>query len=107
MLGAGFIKFHQLFQNLLVMGGGGTQGGTCQNFDRDALPIFLGLKFGQILFFWVGKIFSYFSGFRKISTIFLGLTNFQLFFWVFQFLYLTHLNPLNEEHAVLKNIKSW
>ena len=27
------------------------RGGTCQNFDRDARPIFLGLKFGQILFF--------------------------------------------------------
>ena len=27
------------------------QGGTCQNFDRDARPTFLGLKFGQILFF--------------------------------------------------------
>ena len=55
-------------------------GGTCQNFDRDARPTFLGLKFGQILFFWVGKFFSYFSGFCKISAIFLGLTNFQLFF---------------------------
>ena len=64
-------------------------GGTCQNFDRDARPIFLGLKFGQILFFWVGKFFSYFSGFCKISAIFWGLTNFQLFFWVFQFLYHT------------------
>ena len=64
-------------------------GGTCQNFDRDARPYFLGLKFGQILFFWVGKFFSYFSGFRKISAIFLGLTNCQLFFWVFQFLYHT------------------
>ena len=63
------------------------RGGTCQNFDRDARPIFWGLKFGQIPFFWVGKSFSYFSGFRKISGNFLGLTNFQLFFWVFQFLY--------------------
>ena len=27
MLGAGFIKFHQLFQKLLVMGGGGAEGG--------------------------------------------------------------------------------
>ena len=52
---------------------------TCQNFDRDARPIFGGLKFGQILFFWVGKFFSYFSGFCKISAIFLGLTNVQLF----------------------------
>ena len=68
---------------------------------------FLGLKFGQILFFWVGKLFKYFSGFRKISTIFLGLTNFQLLFWVFQFLYhtLESFNCLNEEHTVLKNIK--
>ena len=47
-----------------------SQGGTCQNFDRDARPIFFGLKSGQILFFWVGKIFSYFSGFCKISAIF-------------------------------------
>ena len=27
MLGAGFIKFHQLFQKLLVIGGGGGGGG--------------------------------------------------------------------------------
>ena len=46
------------------------QGGTCQNLDRDTRPIFLGLKFGQVLFFWVGKFFSYFSGFHKISAIF-------------------------------------
>ena len=50
--------------------GGGGGGGTCQNFDRDARPILLGLKSGQILFFWVGKFFSYSSGFCKISTVF-------------------------------------
>ena len=50
------------------------------------LVLFLGLKFGQILFFWDGKFFSYFSGICTISAIFLGLTNFQLFLWVFQFL---------------------
>ena len=50
--------------------GGGGGGGTYQNFDRDACPIFLGSKFGQILFFWVGKFFSYFSGFCKMSAIF-------------------------------------
>ena len=81
------------------------EGGTCQNFDRDARPIFLGLKFDQILFFWVGKFFSYFSGFRKISPIFVDLTNFQIFFGSSNFC-ITHLNPLNEEHTVLKNIKS-
>ena len=59
----------------------GEGGGHMSKFsDRDARPIFLGLKFGQILFFWVGKYFSHFSGFRKISAISLGLTNFQLFF---------------------------
>ena len=80
-------------------------GGTCQNLDRDARPIFLGLKFGQIIFFWVGKFFSYFDGFYKISAILSGLTNFQLFFWSSNFC-ITHLNPLNEEHTALKNIKS-
>ena len=78
-------------------------GGTCQNFDRDARPIFLGLKFGQIQFFLVGNFFSYFSGFRKISAIILGLTNFQLFFFGSSNFCITHLNPLNEEHTVLKN----
>ena len=58
-------------------------GGTCQKFDRDARPIFLGLKFGQTLFFKVGKFFSYFSGYSNFC--------------------ITHLNLLNEEHAVLKN----
>ena len=82
------------------------RGGTCRNFDRDARPIFLGLKFGQILFFWIGKFFSCFSGFRKIYAIFLGLTNFQLFFLGSFNFCITHLNPLNEEHTVLKNLKS-
>ena len=45
----------------------------CRNFDRDARPIFLGLKFGQILFFWVGKFFSYFSGSNKFPAIFFNL----------------------------------
>ena len=92
------------FKHIVSSRARGGGGGTCQNFDRDAHPIFLGLKFGQILFFWVGKFFSYISGFRKIFTIFLGLTNFQLFFGSSNFC-ITHLNPLNEEHTVLKNIK--
>ena len=89
----------------LAQGRDSPRGGTCQNFDRDARPIFLGLKFGQILFFWVGKFFIYFSGFRKISAIFLGLTNFQLFFGSSYFC-ITHWNSFNEEHTVLKNTKS-
>ena len=49
------------------------QGGTCQNFDRDARPIFLGLKFFQILFFWVSQNFRYFFWVWQISSYFLGL----------------------------------
>ena len=62
------------------------------------LVLFLCLKFGRFLFFWVGKLFSYFSRFRKF---FLGLTNFQLFFGSSNFC-ITHLSPLNEEHTVLR-----
>ena len=76
-------------------------GGTCQPFDRDARPIF-GFEIWPNPIFLGWQIFSYFSMFPKISTIFLGLTNFQLFFG----LPITHLNHLNEEHMVLKNIKS-
>ena len=72
-----------------------TRRGTCQNFDRDARPIFfrfeiwpnpifLGWQIFQ-LFFWVSQNFRYF----------LGLTNFQLFFGSSYFC-ITHLNPLNE-----------
>ena len=74
-------------------------------FRQGCSSYFLGLKFGQILFFWVGKFFSYFSGFHKISAIFFGSDKFPAIFWVFQSC-ITHLNPLNEEHTVLKNIKS-
>ena len=79
-------------------------GGKCQNFDRDARPIFWGLKFGQILFFWVGNFLA----------IFLGFARFPLFFWVLQIssyffgsssFCITHLNLLNVAHTVLKNIK--
>ena len=70
-------------------------------FRQGCSSYFLGLKFGQILFFWVGKFFIYFSAFHKISAIFLGLTNFRLFFGSSHFC-ITHLNPLNEEHTVMK-----
>ena len=35
--------------------------------------------------------------------MFLGLTNFQLFFFASSNFCITHLNALNEEHTVLKN----
>ena len=70
-----------------------------QNFDKDARPIFLGLKFGQILFFWVGKFFSYFFRVSQNFRYFFGSDKFPAIFWFFQFLYHT----LNEEYTVLKN----
>ena len=75
------------------------RGGTCQNFDRDASPIFLGLKFGQILFFWVGSFLAIFWVSQNFH-YFLGLTNSQLFFGSSNFC-ITHLNPLNEERDSL------
>ena len=44
--------------------------GTCQNFDRDARPIF-----------WVQNLAkSYFSGLVNFLAIFLGFAKFPLFF---------------------------
>ena len=54
-------------------------GGTCQTFDRDARPIFLGLKFGQILLFWVGNFLAIFLGFAKFP-LFLGSDKFPAIF---------------------------
>ena len=66
-----------------------------------------------VLFFWVWNLAkSYFSGLTNFLAIFLGFAKFPLFFWVWQISRLsfgssnfciTHLNPLNEEHTVLKN----
>ena len=68
-----------------------------------------------VLFFWVWNLAkSYFSGLAIFLAIFLGFARFPLFFWVWQIssyifgssnFCITHLNPLNEEHTVLKNIK--
>ena len=55
-------------------------------------PIFLGWQFFK-LFFWVSQNFRYFFGSDKFPAIFFGSSNFCI----------THFNPLNEEHAVLKN----
>ena len=51
----------------LISGGGG--GGSCQNFDRDARPIFLGLNFGAFYFFF---------GFEFRVILFFGLLKFVL-----------------------------
>ena len=77
-------------------------GGALVKILTGMLVLFFGFEI------WRNPIFlgwQTFSGFCKISAIFLGLTNFQLFFWSSNFC-VTHLNPLHEEHTVLKNIKS-
>ena len=96
------IRFH--WEVCVSYPGGGGGKGTCQNFDRDAGPIF-----------WVSNLAkSYFSGFANFLAICLGFAIFPLFFgsdkfpaifWSSNFC-VTHLNPLHEEHTVLKNIKS-
>ena len=48
------------------------RGGTCENFDRDAHVIFLGLKFTKMSFFWVSLSWRHFFGVEKIAVIFLG-----------------------------------
>ena len=47
-------------------------GGTCENFDRDARVIFLGLKFTKMSFFWFPLSWGHFCGVGKIAVIFLG-----------------------------------
>ena len=69
-----------------------------------------------VLLFWVWNLAkSYFSGLANFLAIFLDFAKFPLFFWVWQIssyffgssnFCVTHLNPLHEEHTVLKNIKS-
>ena len=76
----------------------GEGGGAHVKILTGMLVLFFGFEIWPNPIFRGGKFYSYFSGFRKISAIFLGLTNFQLFFGVFQFLYHT-LEPLNEEHT--------
>ena len=53
--------------------GGGGGGGTRKNFDRDARVTFLGLKFDNLLFFWVAQNEGYFLG---------GWKKKHCFFWL-------------------------
>ena len=75
--------------------------GTCQNFDRDARPIFWVSNLAKSYFSGLVNFLAILLGFAKFL-LFLGLTNFQLFFWSSNFC-ITHMNPLNEEHTVQKN----
>ena len=57
------------------------RGGTCENFDRDARVIFLGLKFTKMSFFWVSLSWHHFFGVEKIAVIFLGSLKICIIFW--------------------------
>ena len=57
------------------------RGGTCENFDRDARVIFLGLKFTKTSFFWVSLSCRHFFGVEKIAVIFLGSLKICVIFW--------------------------
>ena len=59
-------------QILLSISGTPPRGGTCENFDRDARVIFLGLKFTKMSFFWVSLSWRHFFVVEKIGVIFLG-----------------------------------
>ena len=50
-------------------------GGTCENFDRGALVIFLGLKFTKMSFFWVSLSWHHFFGFIENLHHFFGILN--------------------------------
>ena len=58
--------------NLFVVSVNCPGGGTCENFDRDARVIFLGLKFTKMSFFWVSLSWRHFCGVEKIAVISLG-----------------------------------
>ena len=58
------------------------RGGTCENFDRDARVIFLGLKLTKTSFFWVSLSCRLFLGVEKIAVIFLGSLKICVIFWV-------------------------
>ena len=45
-------------------------GGTCENFDRDARVIFLGLKFTKISLFWESLSWCHFLGLKKLPSFF-------------------------------------
>ena len=92
--------FDDEFGTIRPEGRGG--GGHMSKFLTGMLLLYFGFKIWPNPIFLGWQIFSYFSGFCKISAIFGGLTNFQLFFWSSNFC-ITHLNPLNEKHTSLKN----
>ena len=46
------------------------RGSTCENLDRDARVIFLGLKFTKMSVFWVSLSWHHFFGVEKLPSFF-------------------------------------
>ena len=72
MLGAGFIKFHQLFQKLLVMGGGG--GGHSNSvfyFVKLCVMINFSLQYNVFCLSFVVVLYSMYSLYAVIKRVLL------------------------------------
>ena len=66
------------------------------------LVLFFGFEIWPNPIFLGWQIFSYFSGFCKITAIF-GVWQISSYFFGSSNFCITHLNPLNGEHTVLEN----
>ena len=74
MLGTGFIKFHQLFQKLLVMGGGGGGGGLSNSafyFVKLCVMINFGLHHNVLCLSFVVVLYSMYSLYTVIKMVLL------------------------------------
>ena len=76
MLGAGFIKFHQLFQRSLVMGGGGGGGGghSASAFYSVKLCVMINFSFRHnvLCFSFVEVLYSMYSLYAIIKVVLLN-----------------------------------
>ena len=76
MLGAGFIKFHKLFQKLLVMGGGGGGGRGHSNFTFYSVKLCFMINFSLhhnvlCLMCFVVVLYSTYSSYAVIKMVLL------------------------------------
>lgn len=78
-----------------------------RNLDNDSCSIFQVGNLSKFYFFVLASFFSFFVGFAKFPLFLGGLTNFQLYFWVFQFFCITHLSHLSESKVCVKTLKIW
>ena len=70
MLGAGFIKFHQLFEKLLVMGGGG-HSNSIFYFVKLCVMINFSLQYNVLCLGFVTILYSVYSLYAVIKRVLL------------------------------------